>query len=1005
MARSAMTTPFVARADEVQRLTEALARAGAGQPGAVLLGADAGVGKTRLLRRAAELAEQAGATVVTVHCVDLGEIGLPYLPFAEALARLRDQVPGVVEPAVEARPVLTRLVPARRGAGLLAGASAPGGPGGHDGGLGAGGGVGGGLGAPPDAVRDDLPGEDQAGRLQLFDGIAAVLGAVGRPGAPLLLVVEDLHWADASSRDVLRFLVARLRDQHLLLVASYRTDDLHRRHPLRPMLAEMSRHPRVERIDLPAFTRDELREFATAFVGHPLPEADLRRVAERSEGNAYFAEELLDARSGPDALPWTLADVLRARLEHLDPAVQQLARIASVAGRRVTEPLLRAVAADPEAGFGPGSLDDALREAVAHHVLVGEDGRIAFRHALLAEAVYADLLPGEQVALHRAYLRALRADPSLGPLSRLVVHALESHDLPVAVDGSWRAAQDAACVLAPAEELRHLETVLRLWESVPDAGALLGAARVDVLERAADAASRSGQVERAITLAREAVEAAEDDPRRRVALRTALARHLLAADHEAAALRHATRALEDDPEPRQLAWVLATHARASLMADRDEDARTSATRAVEVAREHGEAAAESDALATLAVLVVDDPDHAAELLATAERRARDAGDLVTAQRCTYNLATTLFYDGQLVEASGVIARGLDDAAANGLAWTEWGVALRFFAELVRYTLGDLSPARLGSEPLVELQPGLMAAVALYPAVARGDADAVERGRAFEPGWERDAQIALLSGGCLVDALTWAGDVEEAAAVGQRLIDHLGRTWSETFLGAIWLSALTIAALADDAHGRRLVGGDAADLVEHGTALLARATRVAERGRPRGGRLGPEGRAWLARAHAEHARLLGTADPALWRAARDAYGYGYRYEVARCEWRWAGALLDAGDRDGAAEHARVALSEAVSMGAEPLARAVRDLARRGRLDLPGVRAPGSDVLTAREAEVLRLVAQGLSNRQIGAELFISAKTVSVHVSNLLAKLGASGRTEAATLAHRRGLLDG
>ncbi|MGW6130170.1 helix-turn-helix transcriptional regulator [Cellulomonas sp. NPDC055163] len=1006
MARSAVSTPFVARADEVRRLTDALGRAGAGQPGVVLLGADAGVGKTRLLRRAAELAEQAGATVVTVHCVDLGEIGLPYLPFAEALARLRDQVPGVVEPALDARPVLTRLVPARRGAGLAAvGAGGHAGAGGTGpGGTGAGR-AGGEQGAPPDDARDLGPGEDQAGRLQLFDGIAAVLGAVGRPGAPLLLVIEDLHWADASSRDVLRFLVARLRDEHLLVVASYRTDDLHRRHPLRPMLAEMSRHPRVERIDLPAFTRDELREFAAAFVGHPLPEADLLRVAERSEGNAYFAEELLDARSGPETLPWTLADVLRARLEHLDPAVQQLARIASVAGRRVTEPLLRAVAADPEAGFGTRSVDDALREAVAHHVLVGEEGRIAFRHALLAEAVYTDLLPGEQVALHRAYLRALRAEPSLGPLSRLVVHALESHDLPVAVDGSWRAAQDAACVLAPAEELRHLETVLRLWESVPGVDGLVGVVRVDVLERAADAASRSGQVERAITLAREAVAAAEDDPRRRVALRTELARHLLAADHELEALRNATRALEDDPEPRQLGWVLATHARASLRADRDDDARASATRAVEVAREHGEAAAESDALATLAVLVVDDPAHAAELLTTAERRARDAGDLVTVQRCTYNLATTLYYDGQLGEASRVIARGLDESAATGLAWTEFGVALRFFGELVRYALGDLTPARLGSEPLIELQPGLMASVGLYAAVARGDADAVTRGRAFEPGWERDAQIALLSGGCLIDALTWSGEVEEAASVGQRLIDHLGRTWSETFLGAIWLAALTIAALADDAHGRRLVGADAADLVEHGTALLARAARVAERGRPRGGRLGPEGRAWLARAHAEHARLVGADDPALWRAARDAYAYGYRYEVARCEWRWAAALLDAGDRAAATEHARIAHEEAESMGARPLAGAVRDLARRGRLDLPGVRPTGVDVLTAREAEVLRLVARGLSNRQIGEELFISAKTVSVHVSNLLAKLGASGRTEAATLAHRRGLLDG
>jgi ATP/maltotriose-dependent transcriptional regulator MalT len=985
MARSAMTTPFVARGVELARLTGALERAAAGQPSAVLVGADAGVGKTRLLRRTAELAQESGAAVVTVHCVDLGEIGLPYLPFAEALARLREQVPGVVEPMLEARPVLTRLAPARLGVGVgTSGSSSA---------------------EPQNAAADGLPGEDQAGRLQLFDGIAAVLGAVGRPGAPLLLVIEDLHWADASSRDVLRFLVARLRDEHLLVVASYRTDDLHRRHPLRPMLAEMSRHPRAERLDLPTFTGDELREFATAVLGHPLPEVDLHRVAERSEGNAYFTEELLDAGSGPDALPWTLADVLRARLEHLDPAVQRLARIASVAGRRVSEPLLRAVAtADGGLGTAPGAFDDALREAVAHHVLGGEDGRIAFRHALLAEAVYTDLLPGEQVTLHRAYLRALLADPSLGPVSRVVVHALEAHDLPAAVAASWSAAANAARVLAPAEELRHLETVLRLWDAVPDPAALTGTTRVDVVVRAAETASRSGQVDRAITLAREAVHAAADDPARQVMLRTVLARYLLAGDRPEA-LDEASRALADQTEPRDLAWVLATHARASLVSDRDDDAQASATRAVEVAREHGQAAAESDALATLAVLVVDDPEHAAQLLTTAEQRARDAGDLVTAQRCTYNLATTHFYAGRLAEASDVMTRGLAAAHATGLVWTEWGVSLRFFSELVRYTRGDLTPAPRDSEPLVELQPGLMAAVALYAAVARGDQDVVARARAFEPGWDRDAQIALLSGGCLIDALTWAGELDEAVAVAQRLIDHLGRTWSETFLGAIWLSALALGALADAAHEQRLAGGAPVALVEHGTTLLARAALVAERGRPRGGRLGPEGRAWLARAHAEHARLTGRDDPDLWRVATEEFGYGYRYEVARSRWRWARALLEAGDRERATEQARTALDEAYAMGAVPLATAVRDLARRGRLELPGVRGAGPDVLTSRETEVLRLVARGLSNRQIGEELFISGKTVSVHVSNLLAKLGASGRTEAATIAHRRGLLDG
>ncbi len=177
-----------------------------------------------------------------------------------------------------------------------------------------------------------------------------------------------------------------------------------------------------------------------------------------------------------------------------------------------------------------------------------------------------------------------------------------------------------------------------------------------------------------------------------------------------------------------------------------------------------------------------------------------------------------------------------------------------------------------------------------------------------------------------------------------------------------------------------------------------------RGRRRHRRLGPEGRAWLARAEAEHSRLAGRNDADRWRAATEAFGYGYRYEEARSRYRWAEALVGAGDRVGATAQLRTAAQEAERMGAAPLLAACRDLARRARLDLPGAGRPAADVLTEREAEVLALVAEGLSNRQIGERLFISAKTVSVHVSNLLAKLGVGGRTEAVTVAHRRGLLD-
>lgn len=975
--RPSSRAPFVARAAELDALAAAVDRARRGEPGVVLVGADAGVGKTRLLTRAAELATGSGARVVWSHCVDLGEVGLPYLPFSEALTTLRS-LDDTVDATVAARPALARLLDAT---------------------------------TPLDEQRI------QAERLQLFESIAAALAASGTPESPLVLVVEDLHWADPSSRDVLRFVVARLRDEHVLVVASYRADDLHRRHPLRPVLAELSRHPRVEHLHLSPFTEGELREFTTAVAGDRLPDDAFESVLTRSEGNAYFAEELVETGLD-DELPWSLADVLRARLEGLDPAVQHLVRVASVSGRQVGEPLLRAALARNSADSGeagPTRFDQALREAIAHHVLGvdgdGERDLVVFRHALLAEAVAADLLPGERVGVHRAYLLALDEDPTLGSPALRAHHALAAHDLPAALAASRAAARKAARVLAPAEELRHLEQVLALWRAVPDAAALLGEDHVTVALTAAGAASRAGEPDRAVALARRVVDGTADDPLRQASLRHVLSRYLLGTEEVEEVLANTEAALAVLPaEPPSLdrAWTLAMRARAAMNADLDALAAEVATEALAVAHRLDAPDVEADVLTTMAVLEVADDDRAAALLAQARERAVEAGDILTELRCWYNIAANRYYAGHLADALDVARDGIDRARATGLGWSAYGVELRLFHDLVRYALGDLTPTDTAGETMPEGSAAQVSCVQLYAAVARGDEDAIRRGAALRREWSRDGQIALISGGCSIDALTWAGRYQEAVALAVELVEHLGRTWSDYFLGRIWLSALALAALADAADTARLQGAagtaEVADLVARGALLLDAARTTAERGRPRGGRLGPEGRAWLARAGAEHSRLTGENDPALWEETTRTFDYGYRYEVARSRFRWAQALLGAGDRNAAEIEAAQALEEAESMGAVPLAEAVRALARRGRIDLPGVRRSTTAVLTEREEEVLLLVAQGLTNRQIGERLFISGKTVSVHVSNVLAKLGASGRAEAVSLAHQRGLLE-
>ena len=252
--------------------------------------------------------------------------------------------------------------------------------------------------------------------------------------------------------------------------------------------------------------------------------------------------------------------------------------------------------------------------------------------------------------------------------------------------------------------------------------------------------------------------------------------------------------------------------------------------------------------------------------------------------------------------------------------------------------------------------------------------------------------------------TWAGDTAGAVEAAARAQAHLDRTVGDEAYGGLWLSALALAALADGAAACRSRRDDdgVADAVASGEPLRARVDRLVADGRGRPGDLGPEGRAWHARALAEHARLTGIPAVDEWQGALDAFGYGHVYEEARCHWRLSAALVAAGDRDGARSHAGAASDAARQMGAVPLQHALAAAMSRDRLRAHG---SGADaVLTERESEVLALVAEGLTNREIGARLFISAKTASVHLSNLMVKLNVSSRTEAVTVAQRRGLLD-
>ncbi|MGI8577597.1 MAG: ATP-binding protein [Nocardioidaceae bacterium] len=415
---------LIGRADELRVLHDLIgADPDRANSAAIVLGGEAGVGKTRTLVEFGQLAQKRGWRVLVGHCLDFGDSALSYLPFTEMLGRLAVESSAVAASLVEESPALSRLMPGRR---LL-----------------------------PDP--EQKPTEPMA-RADLFEAIHAALEQLGS-AEPVLVVIEDVHWADQSTREVLSFLFARRFSTPVSIVASYRSDDLHRRHPLLATLAEWTRMPGVSRVELPRLADADVREIVRAIHPTPIRESEMQAIVLRAEGNAFFAEELADATAtNASGLPTDLSHLLLVRLDQLDDAAKTVVRAASVAGRRVSHTLLSHVVE-----LDPAVLDVALRSAVESNILVpaGADGYAA-RHALLAEAVYDDLLPGERARLHAAYAAALRGHDIPGTAAELARHARAAHDIPTAVRAGIEAGDDAMSVGGPDEAARHYVQALEL---------------------------------------------------------------------------------------------------------------------------------------------------------------------------------------------------------------------------------------------------------------------------------------------------------------------------------------------------------------------------------------------------------------------------------------------------------------------------------------------------------------------------------------------------------------
>jgi DNA-binding CsgD family transcriptional regulator len=977
---------FVGREPELATLRAAAGSAAEGRATAVVVAGEAGVGKTELVRFWLEGPLPPKTLVVRAQCVDLGDPGLPYLTMVDLVRAVRAIADDDREVAtvLDGLPVLGTLT-------------------------------------EPDTTGDDPV--DESRRPRLFDAAATLLAEVGRVRGPVVVEVEDLQWVDSSSADFLRFLLARMGPERLLVVATVRTDGLASRPGVRRLLGELGRLPAVQRLDLAPFDATEVAEYVARLDGDHGPDA-AAEVFRRTGGNPYYVETLLEA-VGPGGrvdgeLPRALADLLVGRLDALPDPARAVVRAAAVVAHPVPDRLLRRVAGQPDgltAGLDDGAVDQALRVAVAEGLLVPEGDAYAFAHDLLRTAVHDDLLPGERARLHAAHAAALVAGTAgPAPSAEVAHHFAQAQDQPSALSWSVRAAEEAMRMLAPAEALQHLERALAGWPDVPEAATLAGASHGRVAVRAARAAGLAGEPARGVEWARQGVRLCDDDGDwpGGVQARAELVRQLLAVDAAGEAVRPAQEAVrlagEAGVDAGTSALAHTVLARSLLLSHRAGEARPPADHALVEARAAHEPGLEVEALTAGAFLdeLEGDRAAAAERLGTALRLAAAEGELAAELRAHYALASLHYYHGDVVGSLPVLRAAMARVTESGLRWSGAGVELRLLHAIAGYVSGDLdgslaTAATSGSRP-PDVAAARLAAVSCYAAVARGLADTQDRFDRLRGSWDADPQVGLVAGGCEADHLAWEGDFAAAVAAAEHAQTHLDRVAGEGMYGGLWLSALALGALADDAsyNRRRRDQAGAAAAQRQGDVLLQRVERLVAGGHGRPGDLGPEGHAWHLRAVAEHARLQGEPAVDQWQRALDAFGYGHVHEQARCRWRLADAWVAAGDRAAARPHAEAAAAAAEQMRAGPLRRAVAATVSRSRL--AGAESAEDAVLTRREREVLGLVAEGLTNREIGKRLFISEKTASVHLSNVMTKLNATSRTEAVTVAYRRGLLD-
>ncbi len=950
----------------------------------ILLTADAGVGKTRLTRELETTAEDRGMLVLRGECLKLSVGELPYAPIAAALrgAEPVDLNAALAALSVEARRELAR--------------------------------------AFPDSVQEapaEISTDDRFGQSRLFGWILSLLRNLSADRG-VLLTIEDVHLADTSSRDFLRFLAQSLRSEQLVTIATLRSDELHREHPVRALVAELLRYDRVTRIELSPLSEKATRGQVEAILGSPPSRELVRRLFRRAQGNPFYTEELLAGGSEAEGLPATLQDALLLRVDRLDVSAREVLQLLSVVGRPIDGALIEQATQMPRRECWA-----ALRQCIDHNVLTCDrrTGHYSVRHALVAEAVYEDLLPAERAPLHGRIAQALTHSPADENAAERAHHWQLAGEPERALPALIEAAVAAEHVFGYGEALSHFQRAIELWELNSPAPEACALDRVSLLARAGQAARWGGESDLAHDLCQRALDSvdAATEPLRAAALYERLGRYQ-PWDTEAslAAYGRGLELISEDDTAQRMRFYVG-EALAFSFLGRWQDARAKAAAAIELAGGDATLATEGSARALLgtSMAFLGEPDAGERELRDALALARRAGSTEDLVQIYLDLGEVLRLEGRILEALELMLEGEQVAIGRGAVPYGNFMAANAADDLLRLGRWNELEERLAELALRDLhRPAklwtMSVAGRLHAARGRFDQARAE----FEAAAELSEALdlvefvpAVYSG--YVELELWQGHPHAAAtrlSEGLRLLGPGENLLHIPVLHSV--GARAEADLAELALARNDLAG--AELAAEGARRhhdrLAQLVHA-----PGDAAIPPEASAHLASCVAETTRASRTPDPDMWlRAAGLWRAHDNPFRVAYCEFRRAEAMvLSRGPRPDTRSALQAAAALAFELGAEPLHQHAQALARRARLSLEApaadrasasAREPNPFDLTERELEVLRLLGAGLTNREIAQTLFISPHTAGVHVSHILGKLGVANRVMAAAVAERVGL---